>query len=193
MWLRIRHSGLAYATIAAIHQDREGAMGCDIHAHLELIDRPAIHVARFDLPRNYSLFSLLAGVRSDPREMQGFEPVYEPRGLPAHISSTVSEACTYAIDDELAALEVDGYCSREDAQRWIANGNATSCDSTYERITDPDWHSVSWLVCDELQAIDTRYQRLTDERDPWLAAIIGAMSAFGEQQRPSRLVFWFRG
>jgi len=168
-------------------------MGCDIHAHLELIDRPAIHVARFDLPRNYSLFSLLAGVRSDPREMQGFEPVYEPRGLPAHISSTVSEACTYAIDDELAALEVDGYGSREDAQRWIANGNATYCDSTYERITDPDWHSVSWLVCDELQAIDTRYQRLTDERDPWLAAIIGAMSAFGEQQRPSRLVFWFRG
>ena len=168
-------------------------MGCDIHAHLEVVDRPAIHVARFHLPRNYSLFSLLAGVRYDPREMQGFEPVYELRGLPLHISSTVLEACTYGIDDQLAELEVDGYCSRADAERWIANGDATYCDSTHERIADPDWHSVSWLLPDELQAVHTRYQQLVGERDPWLAAIIGAMSAFGEQQRASRLIVWFRG
>jgi hypothetical protein len=180
----------------AIHQSFQVdsiSMGCDIHAHLELIDQPALHVARFELPRNYRLFSLLAGVRYDPQEFRGFEPVYEPRGLPSGISSTVFEACTYAINDELAALDVDGYCSREAAERWIANGAATYCDPSQERVTDPDWHSVSWVTCDELETVAIRYQQITGERDAWLDAIIGAMHAFAIHQTPNRLIFWFKG
>jgi len=168
-------------------------MGCDIHAHLELVDQPALHVARFQMPRNYGLFSLLAGVRYDPQEMPGFDPLYESRGLPPGISAAVFEACTYAIDDELAALEVDGYCSRDAAERWIGNGNAAYCDPSQECVTDPDWHSASWLTGKELEAIHKRYQQLTGERDAWLDAIIGAMHAFTKHQRQNRLVFWFKG
>jgi hypothetical protein len=168
-------------------------MGCDIHAHLELLDQPALHVARFEMPRNYHLFSLLAGVRYDPQELRGFEPLYELRGLPPDISPTVFDACTYGIDDDLAALEVDGHCSRETAERWIATGNATYCDPSQERVTDPDWHSASWLTDNEVATVARHYQQLTGECNAWLDAIIGAMDAFAVHQRPNRLVFWFKG
>jgi hypothetical protein len=168
-------------------------MGCDIHAHLELIGQPALHVARFEMPRNYRLFSLLAGVRYDPQDLGGYEALYAPRGLPSDISSAVFEACTYAIDDELAAVDVDGYCSRAAAERWIGNGDATYCDPAGERVTDPDWHSASWLTHNELATVATRYQQLSSEHDAWLDAIIGAMGAFAAHQQPNRLVFWFKG
>jgi hypothetical protein len=168
-------------------------MGCDIHAHLEIVEQPPLHVARFEMPRNYGLFSLLAGVRYNPHELRGYEPAFAPRGFPSDISTTVFEACTYVIDDELAALEVDGYCSREAAQRWINHGDATYCDSSQVRVTDPDRHSSSWLTCEELETIAMRYQQLAGERDAWIDAIIGAMHAFLAHQRTSRLLFWFKG
>lgn len=58
-------------------------MGCDIHAHIEiLVDGKWEHYAALSLPRNYALFTKLAGVR----DVKGITPIAPPRGLPTDIT-----------------------------------------------------------------------------------------------------------
>lgn len=60
-------------------------MGCDIHPYLEYTDYPGSrwfwHV---DLPRNYLMFGLMAGVR-----WHEVSPRVEPRGIPENLSAPV--------------------------------------------------------------------------------------------------------
>lgn len=53
-------------------------MGCDIHMHQEVkINGNWEHYRETGLPRNYAVFSKMAGVRGDE------DPIAEPRGLPS--------------------------------------------------------------------------------------------------------------
>jgi hypothetical protein len=60
-------------------------MGCDIHLHVEFkVGGRWEHYARPYAPRNYTLFSKMAGVR---RRDDEDEPIAEPRGLPSDLST----------------------------------------------------------------------------------------------------------
>ncbi len=58
-------------------------MGCDIHAFLEIeVNDKWLHYGKVSIPRNYKLFSIMAGVRSGEND----DLVGAPQGLPENIS-----------------------------------------------------------------------------------------------------------
>lgn len=171
-------------------------MGCDIHAHLDFVEVDACGAPRasyfcgFEIPRDYVLFTVLAGVRAkngDPA------PVANPKGFPTDIGSPVSVFCAYEINDELAAAEIDGFCSQEDAEEWVEEGVSRYLDSGKSRVSDPDAHSHSWLTADDVENANHLYCNATGKYNPYLAAVAGAMRAFDADERKARLVFWFKG
>jgi len=64
-------------------------MGTDIYAYIEVQDGNVWKLCGNDvcLNRNYTLFGLMAGVRSDV-------VMFEPRGLPSDTSSDLTKACS---------------------------------------------------------------------------------------------------
>jgi hypothetical protein len=171
-------------------------MGADIHAHIEVVntrDKSVEHFAEVDIARDYVLFALLAGVRYTPRETPDSRPVASPKGLPKPVSMTTLLSCTFEVDDELSELEVDGYCSRAEADEWVKKGASEYTDETQTRVTDPDWHSESWLDAKELADVNARYERATNHPHAILAAITAAMQTLEALVGQSRLVFWFKG
>ena len=98
-------------------------MGCVIHAHMEirLHQSGYEHFARFHLPRDYRLFWVLAGVRADDADPA---PPFPPRGLPKDLDSTTADAFSYEISDEAESLEIDGYCSSQEAASWVEQPRA---------------------------------------------------------------------
>ena len=130
----------------------------------------------------------MAGVRGE----EGIVPVCEPKGLPKDISTAFLFHSGYRIDDELAAHEVDGYCSREDAEQRVQDGSADYIGEY--AVTNPDWHSVSWLDATELEEVQRRYRLLRGADHLELGAVIAAVQALDKGQGGrSRLVFWFKG
>ena len=58
-------------------------MGCDIHLHTEVkIGGEWHHYSTQSVPRNYTLFALMAGVRG----REGITPISMPKGLPEDAS-----------------------------------------------------------------------------------------------------------
>lgn len=59
-------------------------MGCDIHLHIEVkINGKWEHYSTPHVKRNYTLFALMADVRSEGRSL---EPISAPKGLPEDMS-----------------------------------------------------------------------------------------------------------
>ncbi|WP_165246973.1 hypothetical protein [Paludisphaera soli] len=172
-------------------------MGCDIHCCIEYASslRPdesrwvyTPFACELNLGRDYDLFALMAGVRGE----EGLVPVCEPKGLPKDISTAFLFHSGCRIDDELAAHEVEGYCSREDAEQWVQEGYADYIGD--HAVTNPDWHSVSWLGATELEEVQRRYRLLRGADHLELGAVIAAVQALEKGQGGrSRLVFWFNG
>lgn len=157
-------------------------MGCDIHGYIESQPyrdtSPNYWRKRADLHirRNYAMFTLLAGVRgSEP-------PVYPVRGWDEN-SSTKYEYCLWVSDDN---PDDDGNCSREDAEKWVRRGNSKWIDKNY--VTQPDWHTPSWLTADELEHVIEVYKKEYPEydHDEW-DGILAYMQKFPN----SRFIFWF--
>lgn len=60
-------------------------MGCDIHAHFEImLNGTWHHYSKPNLERNYLLFSKMAGVRNS--EHRPIVPICQPKGLPNDMS-----------------------------------------------------------------------------------------------------------
>lgn len=172
-------------------------MGCDIHCCIEYASSWNSGGWRWDytrfacelnVGRDYDLFALMAGVRGE----EGLIPVCEPKGLPEDVSTGFLLRSGYLIDDELAALEVDGYCSREEAEQWVRDGSSEHINGS--AVTNPDWHSLSWLNVAELEEVQRRYRLRHGADHRELGAIIAAARALDDEQGGrSRLVFWFEG
>lgn len=66
-------------------------MGCTMHAHIEVKCRGTWqHYANPIVTRDYGLFALIAGVRSEDRP--GITPICKHRGLPKDVS-IITKAC----------------------------------------------------------------------------------------------------
>jgi len=74
-------------------------MGCDIHFHTEILvkhdagNTEWLHYGQPNIPRDYDLFYLLAGIRG--YDGAPTQPIDKPRGLPDDISTTTRLCAEY--------------------------------------------------------------------------------------------------
>lgn len=167
-------------------------MGCDIHCYIEHARRPSADGrvfwsafgGRINPGRDYRMFGVLAGVRSDD------QPMFALRGLPEKHSLTVLWDNQYYVSDNGA--EDRETVTREKAESWVASGHSEWTDDAKRAVTNPDWHSHSWLTLDEWKAA------LAAGGDPeWgppaieYHAITAVMQTFADAGEQTRIVFWF--
>lgn len=150
-------------------------MGCDIHAYVDYDQPNSEYVGQlgsFNIGRDYLLFSIMASVRL-PRGRSNDIAVFEPKGLPEHLSWKTLDEATLFIADPHDSNE-RGMCSKESAeqyhQSWLRHKQGvggyvggihgdTQIDPTEPptRVYHPDWHSHSWLTTNELKQVIEKY------------------------------------
>ena len=171
-------------------------MGCDIHLHVEVRPRKWkddkwFHAAIYGefSDRIYGMFYALADVRGD---YEGITP-HEPKGLPENITGLTRRELVLFVDDEFQ--DEQGYCSKEDAEKWVKEGYSKWYDNEKRMIIAPDWHSFSWCTADEIEiAINEVFK---DKNGKWMGepvewyALLKYMRAYEEMDYDVRAVFWF--
>ena len=143
-------------------------MGCDIHLYIEYKSKKT----EFDgyVPkwqsfgksinpgRNYAMFGLMANVRNCYSD--GKLPVLvEPRGMPEDAGSTATDDNRIYISE----TESEDYVCMETAKRWVNSGSSkfiNDNDGNPTWVTQPDWHSHSWLTTSEFESVLNKYLEL---------------------------------
>lgn len=173
-------------------------MGCDIHAYVEYTkDKKNPYwenLTRNFGARNYALFAALAGVRG---ELGPFGPKGMPEGeLGYYTGKDYWVAVAPPHHPEWASGE--GWTSIETAQKWVDGGGCEvryKEDGSLRSVSNPDYHSHSWLTTDELeQALDhyvsENVYREGKAPSDWRALLV-AMRSLESDGYLTRIVFWF--
>lgn len=147
-------------------------MGCDIHPYIEYfyknelaqcVDTSTSQTFGQEIffGRNYTLFGLIAGVRSG-----NSKPPFPPKGIPTKPPLSI-ECCnslyTYISDDIIPSYNDDGkkYITRQDAEDlfsfWSPNKNIIYADLAKTKIITPGYHSMTYLSLPELLSIRKLY------------------------------------
>lgn len=150
-------------------------MGCDIHAYIDYDDfetsdgdkRISCFASDVEIGRNYTLFTLMAGVRYDPRTEKDYGPMFEPRGIPDDISWRVRSAYHLHVTEYKEWQDDEGYCSPERAHQWVSQNISEWSNDEHTLITHPDWHSASYLYVDELEQIKVKYESIKFPESSW--------------------------
>lgn len=134
-------------------------MGCDIHLRVERRrkvnpypnDRNEWYNVGFRGEfsyRIYGMFARMAGVRGNGTNKVEFKP----RGLPNDMNWATCESFYMNVTSDEAAIDWgNNYCLKESAERWVEQGCSEWVDEAHTRVTDPDHHSHSWLITQELR------------------------------------------
>lgn len=151
-------------------------MGCDIHAYIEYqpFENQTDYwwsVGHIHIRRDYLLFGVLAGVRWP------ISPVVEPRGVPDHLGFDASDDYWEHINETEREWR-EGYVNPSKAAAWLNRGDSVMHPRDARRISNPDWHTPTWLTVDELAAAQERYA----------AQLVDDESAFAEAVRQSRRI-----
>lgn len=179
-------------------------MGCDIHFFVEY--RPKKISTRnieyshewrtfihgIHMPRNYNLFGIMAGVR----EGEGNKALFYPRGLPDDVGFYTREANINYPVDVFDGEDLDqNECTLIDAKRWVESGFSQWVEGGrmgQKAVTNPDWHSHSWLNIGEFRACLNKLDAMDPEADfVEYLALYASMGAFEESNCETRIVFWF--
>ena len=166
-------------------------MGCDIHPYIEYYDKEkdqAHFIGEVHISRDYLLFSLMAGVRSNPDE----KPVSYPKGLPSKLSwQTERKFYLFVLEED---TDEDGCCSSEDAERWVGQGSSWYLDEAKRLVSNPDWHSETWLSIEELEEVQRRYMDSEiedyDGMMKQIKQIRGSDLSETEKERKSNELYW---
>ena len=141
---------------------------------------------RINPGRNYNIFGMIAGVRSND------EPMFPVRGEPENMSFLAAwDAYLYVTDGD----EGEGSCTRKNAESWITAGYATGVYDTSGKLTKvshPDWHSQTWLTSEEFgQLLDSARKKHVGFGIQWdaLRAAMKALEDGGDND--VRVVIWF--
>lgn len=140
-------------------------MGTDIHAFIDYDDGRrydrTVFVNSFGngirIQRNYWLFSLMANIRCDSKELCTKKLLISPRGVPENLSSETLQNYYLRADDELAKNDNEGrYCTIAEAEKygWY--------DKKKRLAYNPDWHTPTYFYVKELKIIQKRYSKLKD-------------------------------
>jgi hypothetical protein len=149
-------------------------MGCDIHAYIDYDDFKtkdgdwfvSCFAEDVRLGRNYTLFTLMAGVRHDPRT-DTYNPLFEPKGLPDRTSHSVDWAYSLHITTNKDLYDSESFCSPEDAQRWVDKGYSRWLNAKHDAVSHPDWHSASFLTVDELERVVEAFEAIQFAERSW--------------------------
>jgi len=159
-------------------------MGCDIHLYIEYKSKktefdgyvPKWHSfgKSINPGRNYAMFGLMANIRNCYSD--GKLPVLvEPRGMP--------DDAAYSTEDDnriyISETKSEDYVSMETAKRWVESGSSkfiNNKDGNPTWVTQPDWHSHSWLTTSEFESVLNKYLELetgwhkvrVEEHNKWL-------------------------
>jgi hypothetical protein len=179
-------------------------MGTDIHLFIETVasgdtQAEAWSDGEIKLDRDYDLFRALAGVRG------GRPPLFAPRGLPRDVSSAVFKRYFFFIvdaADRTSAVWI-GFETVDPAaaEGYIRSGEAHRPDPSYVKfnmtsplgyVSNPDWHTPSWLGQDELREALSAHK--VEPRADFLV-VEDLMDALVRRfpERRARIVFWFDG
>lgn len=168
-------------------------MGCDIHAYIEYNNglRWSAISDQLNLDRNYGLFSALAGVRKGSEKIKHFKL----RGVPKDIGFIVESDYTLLVVAGEDTHE-EGCCTEYRAERYLESYGSVVWeekkeDSKFYRITNPDWHSPSWLNLKELKIAYERYLKYDNLVIPLIEGYIVLMNKLEELGFQTRIVFWF--
>lgn len=171
-------------------------MGCDIHLFIEVAEEHGVTAwasGEVYMSRNYDLFAKLAGVRSTEA------PMIPPRGLPFDLSNEVFHKYFHHVLEEAEIQTFRGYdwVTPDEAAAMLAAGNshcpnlkASELAKPEAFISNPDWHTPSWLwreevmrvVPEELVALCPAFRVVLNTLYSIDNTIPGARS---------RIVFWF--
>ncbi len=165
-------------------------MGCDIHCMIEHRDADgerwySFAYNMFNPGRDYRMFALMANVRNSYDKIT---PLYETKGVPDDMScSTKNEMSLFITDSN---TDKDGYCSKENAERWVYRGWSSWVNEN--RVTHPDWHSFSWLSKEEYEKVIYEYGIVANyQLDASYYVIFAMLNEYEKRGRIARLVFWF--
>ncbi|GFN32449.1 hypothetical protein [Paenibacillus xylaniclasticus] len=161
-------------------------MGCDIHLFIEYRGKDSEYWwnfgGKFNLSRDYYMFARLAGVRAYGEEIK---PIADRRGLPQNIGWKTKDENRYFIINDDEERDDSRQVKRTDAERWVRDGL-----SQYEEehwVTDPDWHSHSWLTSNEFEKCVNSFDDVNAE----YKAILASLRCFEQEGYETRVVFWF--
>jgi hypothetical protein len=143
-------------------------MGCDIHLYIEYKSKKPQYDGRestwhsfgksINPGRNYAMFGLMANVRNCYSD--GKLPVLvEPRGMPEDAGYTATDDNRIYISE----TESEDYVCMETAKRWVNSGSSkfiNDNDGNPTWVTQPDWHSHSWLTTSEFESVLNKYLEL---------------------------------
>ncbi len=174
----------------------------------------SLSCGEFCIQRNYDLFDALGNGRNyhfKESEIQQ-RALYPPRGVPANLSEIVISRYYHLVDDNLgfanSLLPVLPSVTGEQARLWVKQG-VSHCGKPFmtdnrgngrkskeierRRVSDPAWHSASWLtlaeVYDSLAHFNLEVAKLSVD----FQVILGAMNDLATRLGAERvhLVFWF--
>lgn len=145
------------------------------------------------IERDYVLFGLLAGIRSS------LPPAIPPRGLPMDLSSEVFEHYYEFIFDEHDAPLYRGFSwvSPQEAAVLLESGKSHAPPAEYKKlntrstlgyVSNPDWHSASWLWYDELLQVVPESVMMAN---PTLRVLSDTLRSIEHLFGRGRIVFWF--
>jgi hypothetical protein len=104
------------------------------------------------------MFGLMANVRNCYSD--GKLPVLvEPRGMPEDAGYTATDDNRIYISE----TESEDYVCMETAKRWVNSGSSkfiNDNDGNPTWVTQPDWHSHSWLTTSEFESVLNKYLEL---------------------------------
>jgi hypothetical protein len=141
-------------------------MGCDIHLYIEYKSKKPRYDGRestwrdfgqrINPGRNYALFALMADVRNYDGQLP---VIVKPRGMPDDATySTADDNRMYISEDE-----GENYVTMETAEGWVKSGSSTFINNNEGKptwVTNPDWHSHSWLTTSEFESVLNKYFEL---------------------------------
>jgi hypothetical protein len=97
------------------------------------------------------------------------QPSFREKGIPKDLSYQVVDHYTMTVvEDDEDDGEEPNLCKRKTADSWITSGSSVVWELDNEgkvyRVTNPDWHTPSWLSTDEMQTLTERFDLALEER-----------------------------
>jgi hypothetical protein len=184
-------------------------MGADIHMFIHYKEKDSSSDwwrdfgGNINPGRDYTMFGVLAGVR-----IGTFDEGLSPKGLPEHSLSWAADEAYYVPIYE-KENESDPNHRHNEEGRWEVSVEYAKTWESYGRkiierggkpvkISNPDWHSASWLTTKELSNAYRKYNSVCKKEgwggkvSPVYKAILHSMRALEDNgNNIVEVVFWF--
>jgi hypothetical protein len=188
-------------------------MGTDIHAFVEVdygsgepfgaaADIFCFNRGEFFIPNDYDLLNALGDGRNrnfPPAEVRRWALI-PPRGLPANATQTVLDLYYHPVlrsgaqpGRTLSWWHELPPVTREDADRWVRDGLSHFAPAPPDRVSNPDWHTPSWLRLAEVYPALAHFDITVESLSPEFRVVLRVMEEFEALVGlgRSRLVFWY--